>query len=167
MASRLVERGAMEANNNPGDQETDAKTAKGVTFETVAAAGAVLDNKVEQEELGTEMETDSEQAAVKTQPEPFEPARQATTTASPEPRPDGLATEGGGAVRKLVNYPALDIRNSRREERQRKKAEVEGAIVRMVTDSMMRVEVAMEKDRAGKNLNLGLNIAAAKSSYLR
>ena len=68
---------------------------------------------------------------------------------------------------KSVNYPALDIRNSRREERQRKKAEVEGAIARMVTDSMMRVEVAMEKDRAGKNLNLGLNIAAAKSSYLR
>ena len=158
MASRLVERGAMEANNNPGDQETDAKTAKGVTF--------VLDNKVEQEELG--MDTDSEQAAVKPQPEPFEPAA-ATTTASPEPepRPDGLATGGGGAVGKSVNYPALDIRNSRREERQRKKAEVEGAIARMVTDSMMRVEVAMEKDRAGKNLNLGLNIAAAKSSYLK
>ena len=167
MASRLVERGAIEENNNPGNKEKDDKTANGVTFETVAAEGAVLDSKVEQEELGTEMETDSEQAAIKTKPEPFEPARQATTTASPEPRPDGLATEGGGAVRKLVNYPALDIRNSRREERQRKKAEVEGAIARMVTDSMMRVEVAMEKDRAGKNLNLGLNIAAAKSSYLR
>ena len=158
MASRLVERGAMEANNNHGDKETDAKTAKGVTF--------VLDNKVEQEELG--MDTDSEQTTVKPQPEPFEPAA-ATTTASPEPepRPDGLATGGVGAVGKSVNYPALDIRNSRREERQRKKAEVEGAIARMVTDSMMRVEVAMEKDRAGKNLNLGLNIAAAKSSYLR
>ena len=158
MASRLVERGAMEANNNHGDKETDAKTATGVTF--------VLDNKVEQEELG--MDTDSEQNTVKPQPEPFEPAA-ATTTASPEPepRPDGLATGGVGAVGKSVNYPALDIRNSRREERQRKKAEVEGAIARMVTDSMMRVEVAMEKDRAGKNLNLGLNIAAAKSSYLR
>ena len=152
MASRLVERGAMEANNNHGDKETDAKTAKGVTF--------VLDNKVEQEELG--MDTDSEQAAVKPQPEPFEPARQATTTASPEPRPDGLATGGGGAVGKSVNYPALDIRNSRREERQRKKAEVEGAIARMVTDSMMRVEVAMEKDRAGKNLNLGFKHCRGK-----
>ena len=158
----------MEANNNnAGDPETEAKMAKSVTFEMVATAGAVLDTKVEQEELGTEMETDSEQAAVETQPEPFEPARQAATTASPEPMPDGLATEGGGAVRKLVNYPALDVRNLRREERQRKKAEVEGAIARMVTDSMMRVEVAMEKDRAGKNLNLGLNIAAANSSYLR
>ena len=162
MASRLVERGAMEANNNnPGDQEKDAKTAKGVTFETVAAAGAVLDNKVEQEELG--MDTDSEQNTVKPQPEPFEPAA-ATTTASPEPepRPDGLATGGVGAVGKSVNYPALDIRNSRREERQRKKAEVEGAIARMVTDSMMRVEVAMEKDRAGKNLNLGFKYCRGK-----
>ena len=158
----------MEANNNnPGDQEKDAKVAKGVTFETVATAGAVLDSKVEQEELGTEMETDSEQAAVEMKPEPFEPARQATTSASPEPRPDGLATEGGGAVRKLVNYPALDIRKSKREERQRKKAEVEDAIARMVKDSAMRVEVAMEMDRNGKNLNLGLNIAAANSSYLR
>ena len=153
MASRLVERGTIEANNNPGDQETDAKMAKGVTF--------VLDNKVEQEELG--MDTDSEQTTVKPQPEPFEPAA-ATTTASPEPepRPDGLATGGVGAVGKSVNYPALDIRNSRREERQRKKAEVEGAIARMVTDSMMRVEVAMEKDRAGKNLNLGFKYCRGK-----
>ena len=48
------------------------------------------------------------------------------------------------------------------EERQRKKAEVEGAIARMVTDSMMRVEVAMEKDRAGKNLKLGFKHCRGK-----
>ena len=157
----------MEANNNnAGDAETEAKMAKSVTFETVATGEAVLDTKVEQEQLGTEMETDTVQDAAVTQPGPFEPF-QVATTASPEPTPDGLAAEGGGVVRKFGNYPALDIRNSRREERQRKKAEVEGAIARMVTDSMMRVEVAMEADRAGKNLNLGLKIAAAKTSYLR
>ena len=158
----------MEANNNnAGDAETEAKMAKSVTFETGATGEAVLDTKVEQEQLGTEMEIDAVQDAAVTQPGPFEPVRQAATTASPEPTPDGLAAEGGGVVRKFGNYPALDIRNSRREERQRKKAEVEGAIARMVTDSMMRVEVAMETDRAGKNLNLGLYIAAAKTSYLR
>ena len=157
----------MEANNNnAGDAETEAKMAKSVTFETGATGEAVLDTKVEQEQLGTEMETDAVQDAAVTQPGPFEPL-QAATTASPEPTPDVLAAEGGGVVRKFGNYPALDIRNSRREERQRKKVEVEGAIARMVTDSMMRVEVAMETDRAGKNLNLGLNIAAAKTSYLR
>ena len=54
----------MEANNNnAGDAETEAKMAKSVTFETVATGEAVLDTKVEQEQLGTEMETDMVQDA--------------------------------------------------------------------------------------------------------
>ena len=138
------------ANNNLCDHDKDAKV--GVTFKTDTTAEAVQDNRAEQEELGaTEMETDSEQAASTVTPEPFEPAEQPAASASPEPSSDTLAAEGGGAVRKSTIYPALDIRKSKREERQRKKAEVEDKIARMVTDSAMRVEVAMELDRNGKN----------------
>jgi hypothetical protein len=43
------------------------------------------------------------------------------------------------------------MRKSKREERLKKKAEVEDKIARMVTDSAVRVEVAMEQDRHGKN----------------
>jgi hypothetical protein len=144
------------ANNNLCDHDKDPKVAKGVTFKTDTKAEAVQDSRAEQEELSaTEIETDSEQAAIQMTPEPFEPAGQPAASASPEPRSDTLAAEGGGAVRKSVNYPDLDIRKSKREERQRKKAEVEGAIARMVTDSAMREEVAMEMDQNGKNLNLG------------
>ena len=81
----------MEAdNNNLCDQDKDAKVAKGVTFKKDTTAEAVQDSRAEQEELSaTEMETDSEQAAIQMTPEPFEPAGQPAASASPEPRSDG------------------------------------------------------------------------------
>jgi hypothetical protein len=97
------------------------------------------------------MQTDGEPAATVITPEPFEPAQQPATIAMPEPRAATIAAEGGGAVRKSTVYPALDIRKSKREERLKKKAKVEDKIARMVTDSAMRVEVAMEHDRHSKN----------------
>ena len=74
----------------------------------------------------------------------------AAATTTPEPRVATVTMGGEGAVRKATIYPALDIRKTKREERLRKKAEVEDRIARMVTDSAMRDEVAMEFDRNGK-----------------
>ena len=123
-----------------------------MTFEADNADEAALDYTLEYEEGGDQdMETDGEQAAPMITPEPFEPAEQPAALAVQEPRAAAIAAEGGGAVRKSPVYPALDVRKSKREERLKKKAEVEDKIARMVTDSAMKVEVAMEHDRNGKN----------------
>ena len=72
-----------------------------------------------------------------TMPGPFEPA--------PEPRKSPTGVE-----KKVVMFPAKDVRKSRREERLKRKAETEDRIARMVTDSAMKIEIAMEHDRNGK-----------------
>ena len=120
-----MERNALELNNNNSDVEDRVKGEVIPVADNTAEAA--MNRTLESEELE------------RITPEPFEPA--------PEPR---LATTGGLA-RKVTIYPALDVRKTKREERLRNKAEVEDRIARMVTDSAMRVEVAMEFDRNGKN----------------
>ena len=150
-ASRGIERDALEAAESP-DNNNDKEFKANVTFEADNADEAALDYALEYEEGGDQdMETDGEQAAPMITPEPFEPAEQPAALAVQEPRAAAIAAEGGGAVRKSPVYPALDVRKSKREERLKKKAEVEDKIARMVTDSAMKVEVAMEHDRKGKN----------------
>ena len=125
--SRLVERQALAELNNNDDGGEDK--AKGEVIPVTDNADELdMNRTLESEELGW------------ITPGPFEPA--------PEPK---LATTGG-AGRKAAVYPALDVRKTKREERLRRKAEVEDRIARMVTDSTMSVEVAMEFDRNGKNL---------------
>ena len=55
-----------------------------------------------------------------------------------------------GPEKRTVTFPAIDVRKSRRDERLRRKAETEDKIARMITDSTMKIEVAMEYDRNGK-----------------
>ena len=70
-----------------------------------------------------------------TVPGPFEPEQRKSPT---------------GPERRAVTFPAIDVRKSRRDERLRRKAETEDKIARMITDSAMKIEVAMEYDRNGK-----------------
>ena len=70
-----------------------------------------------------------------TVPGPFEP----------EPRKSPTGPE-----RRVVTFPAMDVRKSQRDERLRRKAETEDKIARMITDSAMKIEIAMEHDRNGK-----------------
>ena len=70
-----------------------------------------------------------------TVPGPFEPEQRKSPT---------------GPERRVVTFPAIDVRKSRRNERLRRKAETEDKIARMITDSAMKIEVAMEYDRNGK-----------------
>ena len=55
-----------------------------------------------------------------------------------------------GPEKRTVTFPAIDVRKSRRDERLRHKAEIEDKIARMITDSTMKIEVAMEYDRNGE-----------------
>ena len=68
----------------------------------------------------------------------------------PEPCEPELGKSPGGPDRKTVTFPNLDVRRHRRDERLRKKAELEDQIARMIMDSSMKVELAMEHDRNGK-----------------
>ena len=70
-------------------------------------------------------------------PGPFEPAL--------EPRKSPTGVE-----KRVVMFPAMDVRKSRREERLKHKAETEDRSARMVTESAMKIEIAMEHDRNGK-----------------
>ena len=68
----------------------------------------------------------------------------------PEPFEPDLRKSPVGPDRKTVAFPSLDVRRNRRDERLRKKAELEDKIARMIMDSSMKVELAMEHDRNGK-----------------
>ena len=70
-----------------------------------------------------------------TVPGPFEPEQRKSPT---------------GPEKRVVTFPAMDVRKSRRDERLRRKAETEDKIARMITDSAMKIEIAMEYDRNGK-----------------
>ena len=99
-------------------------------------------NKARSDEVAmVESETDRtlESEPGWTKPGPFEPA--------PEPQKSPTGTE-----KKVTMFPALDVRKTKREERLKRKQETEDKIARMVTDSAMKVEVAMEHDRNGKTL---------------
>ena len=81
------------------------------------------------------MDQTLESEAGSTGPGPFEP---------------DLRKSPVGPERKTVTFPSLDVRRNRRDERLRKKAEMEDKIARMIMDSSMKVELAMEHDRNGK-----------------
>ena len=81
------------------------------------------------------MDQTLESEAGSTGPGPFEP---------------DLRKSPVGPERKAVAFPSLDVRKNRRDERLRKKAEMEDKIARMIMDSSMKVELAMEHDRNGK-----------------
>ena len=68
----------------------------------------------------------------------------------PEPFEPDLGKSSVGPDRRTVAFPSLDVRRHRRDERLRKKAELEDQIARMIMDSSMKVELAMEHDRNGK-----------------
>ena len=68
----------------------------------------------------------------------------------PEPFEPDLGKSPGGPDRRTVAFPSQDVRRHRRDERLRKKAELEDQIARMIMDSSMKVELAMEHDRNGK-----------------
>ena len=92
---------------------------------------------VVEEAVGKEsmMDQTLESEAGSTGPGPFEP---------------DLRKSPVGPERKTVTFPSLDVRRNRRDERLRKKAEIEDKIARMIMDSSMKVELAMEHDRNGK-----------------
>ena len=91
-------------------------------MEEAAVRESKMDQTLESEPGGTE-------------PGPFEP---------------DLRKSPVGPERKEVAFPSLDVRKNRRDERLRKKAEMEDKIARMIMDSTMKIEVAMEHDRNGK-----------------
>ena len=62
----------------------------------------------------------------------------------PGPFEPDLRKSPVGPERRTVTFPAIDVRKSRRDERLRRKAEIEDKIARMITDSTMKIEVAME-----------------------
>ena len=68
----------------------------------------------------------------------------------PGPFEPDLRKSPVGPERKAVAFPSLDVRKNRRDERLRKKAEMEDKIARMIMDSTMKIELAMEHDRIGK-----------------
>ena len=71
-------------------------------------------------------------------------------SAGPGPFEPDLRKSPVGPERKTVTFPSLDVRRNRRDERLRKKAEMEDKIARMIMDSTMKIELAMEHDRNGK-----------------
>ena len=71
-------------------------------------------------------------------------------SSGPGPFEPDLRKSPVGPERKTVTFPSLDVRRNRRDERLRKKAELEDKIARMIMDSSMKVELAMEHDRNGK-----------------
>ena len=68
----------------------------------------------------------------------------------PGPFEPDLRKSPVGPEKKEVTFPSLDVRKSRRDEWLRRKAEMEDKIARMIKDSTMKIEVAMEYDRNGK-----------------
>ena len=108
--------------------------------ERLALAQGEQNNNMEEEEVnktGLEGVRTLESEPGWTMPGPFEPA--------PEPRKSPTGVE-----KRVVMFPAMDVRKSRREERLKRKAETKDRIARMVTDSAMKIEIAMEHDRNGK-----------------
>ena len=116
--------------------------------ERLALAQGEQNNNIEEEEVNktrsegvtaeeSEVDRTLESEPGWTTPGLFEPA--------PEPRKSPTGVE-----KKVVMFPDMDVRKSRREERLKRKAETEDCIARMVTDSAMKIEIAMEHDRNGK-----------------
>ena len=93
-----------------------------------------------------DMDTDGETAVYT--PEPFEPDERVAAISTPEPEPNAASLVMGstGAVKKAPAYPAEDIRKSRREERLKKKAVMEDKVAHMITESALKVEIAMDQE---------------------
>ena len=103
------------------------------------------------EELDTVLNTkkgDGESGAIQsllTKPEPFEPDLRPPS----EPEPEPPAT---GTTSRLAKFPAEDVRESKRVERLRKKERVEKDVSLMISESALKIEIAMEATRAGNRI---------------
>ena len=101
---------------------------------------AVLDDNTE----GVESVDKTKQPITK--PEPFEPDLRPREPEHESPEP---ARSELGKVNRPVQFPAEDVRETRREERLMRKEKVEKEVSMMIGESALKVEIWMDADRAG------------------
>ena len=136
--SRVVGRAAMVAQDPTEDKNNNHGNGR---ERRVSFQGDEKSKK--DEELDTVLETkkgDGESGAIQsllTKPEPFEPDLRPPS----EPEPEPPAT---GTTSRLAKFPAEDVRESNRVERLRKKEKIEKDVSLMISESALKIEIAME-----------------------
>ena len=133
--------------NHEDDQDTDLNDSFDLLATTQSLVGSGDEGNNNEEEQVKQSET--EEAAVG-ESEMDQTLESEPGCMGPGPFEPDLRKSPVGPERRTVTFPAIDVRKSRRDERLRRKAEIEEKIARMITDSTMKIEVAMEYDRNGK-----------------